>query len=87
MKRATVSQAKALCEALNARAVIILALDKDNIAGASYGQTKAECRETGYTLDQIIDMIDDGRILVWDASGARRTFQKVTVRKFSAENR
>lgn len=47
-----------MCDSLNARAVIVLAFSKDGIAGASYGETKLECQQTGYTLDKIAEIID-----------------------------
>lgn len=69
MKRPTVHQTHAICESLNARAVIILAFSEDSIAGASYGETKRECQQTGYTLDLIIEALESGVIPVW-ATGA-----------------
>ena len=65
MKRPTVHQTHAICDSLNARAVIVLAFSGDDVAGASYGETKIECQQTGYTLDRIIEMISDGQIPVW----------------------
>jgi hypothetical protein len=65
MKCPTVRQAQAICDSVNARAVIVLALTGDSVMGASYGETKAECSQTGYTLDRIIEAIEDGTIPVW----------------------
>lgn len=65
MKRPTVRQTHAMCESLNARAVIVLAFSKDGIAGASYGETKLECQQTGYTLDKIVEALEGGLIPVW----------------------
>ena len=66
MKRPTVNQTHAICDSLKARAVIVLAFGQDGqLAGASYGETKLECRQTGYTLDWIIKALEDGRIPVW----------------------
>lgn len=66
MKRPTIKQAKQICESLNARAVIVLMLDQEAIAGSSYAQTKAECKQAGETLDEIINAIDTGKIPVWE---------------------
>ena len=49
MKKPTINQVRPLCEALNARGVIVLAFSEDNIAGASYGETKRECAQVGET--------------------------------------
>ena len=67
MTRPTVHQAHTICDSLRtARAVIVIALDRDGkIAGASYGETKLECRQTAYTLDCIVDAMEAGRIPVW----------------------
>jgi len=75
MKRPTVHQTHAICDSLKARAVIVLAFSDDgSIAGASYGETKLECQQTGYTLDRIIEALECGDIPVWAtaASEARR---------------
>ncbi len=66
MKTPTISQARTICESVGARAVIVIALDRDgNILGSSYGKTKLECRQTAYTLDCIVDTMEDGYIPVW----------------------
>jgi hypothetical protein len=65
MKRPTVRQTHAICDSLNARAVIILAFSEDGIAGASYGETKRECQQVGYTLDNIVEALEGGLIPVW----------------------
>ena len=65
MKPPTVHQAHAICDSLKARAVIVLALTDDNVAGSSYGETKLECQQVGYTLDRIIEAIQAGFIPVW----------------------
>ncbi len=67
VKRPTIRQAQTICESLGARAVIVLALSEDGFAVASYGATKAECSQTGHTLDKIVDAIGDGSIPVWEA--------------------
>jgi hypothetical protein len=43
----------------------VLVFTDDDVAGASYGETKAECKQIGYTLDKIIEAICEGRIPVW----------------------
>lgn len=65
MKRPTITDAKTICERIGARAVIVIALYPDNFAGASYGETKRECGQTGYTLDRIMEEIQSGGIPVW----------------------
>ena len=50
---------------MNARAVIVLAFSEDGIAGASYGETKRECGQIGYTMDRIIEAIENEQIPVW----------------------
>ena len=42
MKRPTIQQAHAICDAVKARGVIVLTFSADNVAGASYGETKAD---------------------------------------------
>jgi hypothetical protein len=71
--RPTISQARAIHSSLpEVRAVIVLAFTDDDVAGASYGDTKTECNQIGYTMDKIIEAICDGRIPVW-LEGGRRT--------------
>lgn len=65
MKRPTIQQTHAICDSLKARGVIVLAFSEDGVAGASYGETRGECKQLSYTLDCIIDAINEGRIPVW----------------------
>ena len=65
MKRPTVHQAHAICDSVKARGVIVLAFSDDNVAGASYGETKAECKQIAFTLDEIIEAIQEGQIPIW----------------------
>jgi hypothetical protein len=51
---------------VKARGVIVLAFSGDNVAGASYGETKAECKQIAHTLDLIIVDIMEGCIPVWE---------------------
>lgn len=74
MKRPTVRQTHAICDSLNARAVIVLAFSADGmIAGASYGETRLECSQIGYTLDRIIEAIEDCQIPVWATERSEST--------------
>ena len=66
MKTPTISQARAICEALKVRGVIVIALSEDNIAGASYGETKLECKQTAFAMDLIIKSLETGAIPVWN---------------------
>ena len=68
MKRLTIQQARAICSANQARGVIILAFTDDAIGGVSYGDTKSDCKQLAYTLDSIIDKINEGHIPVWQDS-------------------
>ena len=64
--RPTISQARAICSSLpECRAVIVLVFTDDDVVGASYGETKSECKQIGYTMDKIVEAICDGRIPVW----------------------
>ena len=65
MKRPIVRQTHAICESLKARAVIVLAFSEGGVAGASYGETKLECSQIGYTLDRIVEAIEAGEIPMW----------------------
>ena len=66
MKQPTISQARAICDAVKARGVIVLAFSKDNVAGASYGETKAECKQLARVMDDMILSIQMGDIQVWE---------------------
>ena len=67
MKRPTITQAKRLCSEMggSVRAVIVLALYEDNVAGASYGENTILCKQAGYTLDKIIEGCESGAIPIW----------------------
>lgn len=85
MKRPTVRQAHAICDSLKARAVIVLAFAKDGIAGASYGETKLECQQTGYTMDRIIAALEAGEIPVWATRESEAVRNARIVREAVAE--
>jgi hypothetical protein len=65
MKHPTVHQAHAICEAVKARGVIVLAFSEDQVFGASYADTKIECKQLGHTLDEIVEAIESCKIHVW----------------------
>lgn len=81
-KRLTVSQAHTICDSVKAKAVIVLALYEDRVSGASYGETKALCRQAGYTLDCIIDGLEAGTIPIWATaeSEAARVARETDIR-------
>jgi hypothetical protein len=64
MKCPTVHQARAICEAVKARGVIVLAFSEDQVFGASYADTKIECKQLGHTLDEIVEAIESCKIHV-----------------------
>jgi hypothetical protein len=68
-KRPTITDAKCLCAQLRARGVIVIAFHGDmTYAAASYGETKAECKTLGRTLDRIVERLQSGAIPVWDTA-------------------
>lgn len=69
-KHPSISQARVICDAVKAKAVIVLALYDDRVAGVSYGETKQLCAESGYTLDCIVEAIEQGRIPIWTTRSA-----------------
>ena len=76
MKQPTVHQAHAICDSVKARGVIVLTFSADNVAGASYGETKAECKQIGYTLDRIIEDLMEGRLPVWETEQSIKARQR-----------
>jgi hypothetical protein len=73
MKKPSITQARRICNELggSVRAVIILALYEDNIAGASYGENTALCKQAGYTLDKIVEGCESGAIPIWPGINPR----------------
>jgi hypothetical protein len=57
MTNPKISDAKAICQSLGARSVILIVIDKDRYASVSYGETKAECTMTGRLLDRICEKV------------------------------
>ena len=55
--------AKRLAKHLDAKGVIILAVDDDNVSGSSYGHTREKCRRMGWLLDAIIAEMGEGGTL------------------------
>lgn len=74
MKAPTISEAKRICERIGARGVIVLAFDEERFTGASYGETKHECRQVGRLMDRILREIEEERIEVWDDRYGDRPF-------------
>ena len=63
MKRIRITDARRICEAADARQVIVLAFDESGrFAGASYGETSRECGTVGKLLDAIADGLQAGRL-------------------------
>lgn len=54
-----IKEAKAIAERIGADAIVVLAFKDDQVAGASYGQTKAQCSAAGKWLDWLIDGMAD----------------------------
>ena len=81
MKQPTISQARAICDAVKARGVIVLAFSEGNVAGASYGETKRECGQLGYTLDVIMESVLNGYIPVWATRESEEARRKSIVRE------
>ena len=68
MKRKTrVTDAKRLCEELGARAVIVIAVDRDAFAVTSYGETVRECRQIAKLTDRIADGLASGALPIWES--------------------
>jgi hypothetical protein len=62
----TIGEAKKLAYDLRAKGVIILAFENGKVNGASYGHSRPLCDAMGKVLDQIVDLIGDGGIVVPD---------------------
>jgi hypothetical protein len=57
-KTKAVGHARWLARQYEAEGVVVLVLDRGTVSGASYGDTKAKCRELGTFLDKLIDSIE-----------------------------
>jgi hypothetical protein len=66
MTKPTIKQAREICDSVRARGVIVLAFAEDTVYGASYADTKVECKQLGHTLDQIVEAIENCEIRVWE---------------------
>lgn len=65
MNKPTVKEARRVCDALDARQVVVVAFDGEGAFGvASYGETRGECKLAAKTCDAIADMLMDGRLPV-----------------------
>jgi hypothetical protein len=62
MKNPTIRTAEHVARAAQGDGAIVLILDGDQIAGASWGATVPRCRRLGRMLDAIVDAISDGQI-------------------------
>ncbi len=65
MNKPHISEARAICERTKARAVIVICIDEDSYALASYGQTKLECSQTAATADAIGNALTRGTLPIW----------------------
>ena len=72
MRPPSIADAAALTRKLDARGVIVLVFDRGRgaWAGASYGQTRPECRDLGLLLDAIGDRLDRGELRAWSEGSA-----------------
>ncbi len=67
MKRPVeITDARKVCRELGARGVIIIAVDRDRYASASYGATNQECGLMRVTLRSIARKIESGEIPIWE---------------------
>lgn len=55
LKQKAVGHARWIARQYGARGVVVLVFDGERVAGASYGETKAECKKLGQVLDGIVD--------------------------------
>ncbi len=62
MKPLRIADAKAIAKRIGADQVVVLAFKSNGelVAGASYGQTKAQCTAVGKWMDWLIDDMYDG---------------------------
>jgi hypothetical protein len=74
VNKPTIADAKRIAERVRARGVIVLAFDEDAFCGASYGETKHECRQIGRLLDRIVRQIESEELEVWDDRYGDRPF-------------
>lgn len=57
-----ITEAQRIADRLGAESVVILAFGGDQVAGASYGSTKANCARTGKWMDLLIDQMAAGQM-------------------------
>jgi len=60
-RQVTIRDARALCKALEARGVFVIAVHGDRLSSASYGSTKKDCIEMGKHLDHAYDAMVKSR--------------------------
>ena len=54
-QKRSVGHARWLTQQYGARGVVVLVFEHERVSGASYGETKAECKKLGNVLDSILD--------------------------------
>lgn len=65
MNNPKVLMARSIGESVKAQGVIVLCFSRDKVVGASWGETKADCKQIAHTLDSIMEDLLDGKIPVW----------------------
>ncbi len=60
MKKLRITEAKTIAERVGADAVVVLAFIDGMVAGASYGQTKAQCDVAGKWMAELIHDMEGG---------------------------
>lgn len=73
LKQKAVGHARWLARQYGARGVVVLVFDGDHVAGASYGETRAECKRLGHVLDGIVDELLSAGPSAWNPHGWRET--------------
>jgi hypothetical protein len=61
---------------VRARGVIVLAFAEDQVFGASYADTKIECKQLGHTLDEIVEAIENCKIHVWQIGDTQAAIEE-----------
>ena len=62
---ATIKDAQALCEDMQARGVIVFAFSNTGFAVSSYGETRVECGDLRRLVERIAKQLDTGSLPVW----------------------
>jgi len=69
MKCPHISDARTVCQRLEARGAIVLVFDRATVYGVSYGETKRECAQMGRLLDAIGVALQNGELEAWWLEG------------------